>query len=896
MSFRAKLAIAFSSLLFLIIVLALTNWWGVDRVLSKQDQLFSFTTRLERQFNQMVHDEQLFRRMETLEQSRVVRDTIGSIRAQLEARYGTVPAGEQQAAITSLLAALTNYKEHFTEFNRSLVAMEAMKSRMLKESERLFAYTENLVEAGKRGGARLDPEDVPVSDSSIAKRLQFTIGSLLLAEKDYFLSYSGEAVERVQGLATTIIAQAGVMENRASNNTEKLQAFRISRATGVYLDIFLRFVDEQEKASEAARLVPVSLGEFSSALSRFLDLSRRQTEEQLSFLRLVSAIISVVAVLVGIAAVITLSNLISRPVNALRMSAQQIVDGNLDTSVSVSGDDDLGKLGHLFNEMTARLRGSFRHIENYRDHLEELVDRRTANLEREIAEHRDTEEALRASSERLMNIVSQSPLGIVIFDRDFVIREWNHSCEKIFGFNRDEAIGAPARMILPDSAKAEVEAVFSTLLESRRSTRNQNDNITKSGRIITCNWYNTPLTNVADETVGMLCLVDDITDKLRLEQEALKVKKLESTGVLAGGIAHDFNNILTAILGNISLSLLDVKVPQKTRLLLSAAKKATIRAQALTQQLLTFAKGGEPVKEQTSLKELIKDSAEFVLHGSTTTCRYHFAEGLWMVRADRGQLSQVIQNLVINASQAMPGGGIIDLSCENVADPSAADPALDPLRSYVKISISDTGVGIPATVVEKIFDPYFSTKREGSGLGLAITLSIINKHDGHVTVTSIPGVGSVFTLFLPADTSPAACSEKSRFLAGETQPARILLMDDDEMILNVTTSMLEALGHQVECARDGDECLARFRQAIANGSPPDLIILDLTIPGGKGGEETLREIRGIDPSVKVVVSSGYSNDPVIACYDRYGFSAALSKPYVVEELARVIGKTLGTAS
>jgi PAS domain S-box-containing protein len=810
--------------------------------------------------------------------------------------HGGESQEDRQAVSASLLAALATYEEHFTAFNRSLVAMEAMKSRILKESERLFTYTEHLVKDGKRGAARSNPVGSPAPESTGAESMQSTLGSLLLAEKDYFLSSSGEAVERVKRLATTIITQAREMEQREPDNTDKLQAFRISRATGVYLDIFQRLVDEQDKASEAARLVSASLDEFSSALPQFLDLSRRQTEEQLAFLRLVSALISAVAVLVGIAAVITLSNLISRPVNELRMSAQRIVDGNLDTSVTVTGNDDLGKLGHLFNEMTARLRASFRHIENYRDHLENLVARRTANLEREIAEHRATEEALRASSERLMNIVSQSPLGIVIFDRDSVIREWNSSCEKIFGFTRDEAIGAPARLIVPESAQAGVEAVFDTLFASRKSIHNQNENVTKCGRIITCNWYNTPLTNVANETVGMLCLVDDITEKLRLEQEAFKVKKLQSTGVLAGGIAHDFNNILTVILGNISLSLLDEHVSKKTRLLLEASKKATIRAQSLTQQLLTFAKGGEPVKEQTSLEELIRDSAEFVLHGTMTTCRYLFADDLWMVRADRGQLSQVIQNLVINASQAMPGGGIIDIRCENVADPSGADPALDPSRSYVKITIADTGVGIPAVVLEKIFDPYFSTKREGSGLGLAITLSIVNKHDGHITVTSIPGVGSVFVLYLPAETNVEARSEKRHYLAGKVQPASILLMDDEEMILDVTTSMLEVFGHRVTCVRDGDECLERFREAIATGCPPDLIILDLTIPGGKGGEETMREIRRIEPSVKVIVSSGYSNDPVIASYEKYGFSAALSKPYVVEELARIIAKTLDGAA
>ncbi len=885
LSFRAKLSLAFSTVLLLTLGLVLINWWGVDRALFRQEQTYAFAAVIERRFNQLIRTEQLFRSTERIEQSRAVKDFLVDIRAQLQARSDSRPQGDQQDAIASLFDALDTYEDRFADYNRSLVAMQTMKSRMLKESERLFHYTGKLMEVGKRPGESL-------LGSAPAANMQFAIGTLLLAEKEYFLTNSEEIAARVQALAMSISAQAGMLERSESDNREKLQAFRIARATDIYLDIFIQCVAEQNKLSEAVHQVQLSRDTFSSALSRYLELSRRQNEEQLGFWRVFSAIVSVAATLIGIAAVVALSNLITRSVNELRKSAQQIVDGNLDTSVSVIGNDDLGQLGHLFNEMCARLRNNFRHIENYRDHLELLVEQRTATLEKEVAEHLATEEALRTSQERLANIVSQSPLGIVVFDRDFIIQEWNPGCERIFGFSREEIIGKHASVIIPETAREQVDNVRVYLLEGRKSIQNQNENITKTGKRIICNWSNTPLTNADDQVVGMLCLVDDITEKLRLEQEVLKIKKLESTGVLAGGIAHDFNNILTAILGNINLSLLDERLPQQTRYYLVAAEKATIRAQSLTQQLLTFAKGGEPVKEQTSLVELIKDSAEFVLHGSATSCCFHFPEDLWMVRADRGQFSQVIQNIVLNASQAMPGGGVIDISCENLADTSAYGSVLDPSQSYVKISIADAGVGIPPVVLDKIFDPYFSTKREGSGLGWAITHSIINKHDGHISVASTPGSGTVFTIFLPADRGFVQPAPQRSSVAETLQPARILLMDDDEMVLNVTRSILQTLGHQVECVREGDECLERFRMDLATGSPPDLVILDLTIPGGKGGEETARELKLIDPSVKVVVSSGYANDSIIASYREYGFCAALSKPYVVEDLAKVIQSTL----
>lgn len=550
------------------------------------------------------------------------------------------------------------------------------------------------------------------------------------------------------------------------------------------------------------------------------------------------------------------------------------------------------KLEMFFRQMPKRLKEGLCHTEKYRDRLEELVRERTENLEQEITERQNTEEALRASSERLANIVDQSPMGIVIFDHDFKIREWNPSCEKIFGYSRPEILGGVVRKIVPEDARTHVDNVLKTLMKTRQSIRNKNKNITKDGRTIVCEWYNTPLTDSADQVIGMLSLVENVTERIRFEKELLKIKKLESTGVLAGGIAHDFNNILTAILGNINLSLLDPTLHVKTKELLIAAEKASIRAQTLTQQLLTFAKGGEPVKEHTSLVEIIRDSADFVLHGSATSCRYHFPDNLWLIEADKGQISQVIQNIVLNASQSMPGGGIINIACENIARETPQDNLLSHDSDYVKITIADSGVGIPPQVIEKIFDPYFSTKKEGSGLGLAITLSIVNKHQGHISVISEPGARTVFTIYLPANSNLQALETTQQLPKTPTSAARILVMDDEEMVLDVAGSMLTTLGHQVIFARNGDDCIRIYQEETAAGSSPDLVIMDLTIPGGKGGEETIRELLQINPKIKVVVSSGYSNDPIMSSYEKYGFRAAISKPYFMNELSGIIEKTL----
>jgi PAS domain S-box-containing protein len=383
-------------------------------------------------------------------------------------------------------------------------------------------------------------------------------------------------------------------------------------------------------------------------------------------------------------------------------------------------------------------------------------------------------------------------------------------------------------------------------------------------------------------------LVRDITERKQAEGEMIKVKKLESVGVLAGGIAHDFNNILAAIMGNINLALFDENLAAETRELLAAAEKATVRARDLTQQLLTFAKGGEPVKETSSLENVIKDSADFVLHGDKVVCLYEIPADIWLVDIDRGQVSQVIQNIVLNASQAMPAGGEIRLICENVLCRESGLPFTTD-EKIVKITITDNGIGMPDNVLEKIFDPYFSSKQQGSGLGLAICQSIIRKHGGYIAVKSSPGIGTTFTIYLVASTGDRE-KEKTGELpvsAGVAQ-LRILIMDDEEMLRNVANSMLTHLGHEVGLAGDGEECVTLYREAKNSGKPFDLVIMDLTIPGGMGGQEAAQQVIKIDPGAKIIVSSGYSNDPVMAKFRDFGFCAAIVKPYQLQELAKVI--------
>ena len=330
----------------------------------------------------------------------------------------------------------------------------------------------------------------------------------------------------------------------------------------------------------------------------------------------------------------------------------------------------------------------------------------------------------------------------------------------------------------------------------------------------------------------------------------------------------------------------------KTKKLLSEAERASLRAKDLTHQLLTFSKGGEPVKETSSLDKVVRESAGFVMHGHKSTCSYDIPQDLWLVDIDKGQMGQVIQNIVINALHAMPEGGAIKISCENH---TSVDENVLPFAKgkFVKMCIQDSGIGIPADMVERIFDPYFSTKQEGSGLGLAIAQSILNKHNSHISVESSPGAGSTFTIYIPASEKTALEEQGLSAENIETNfQIKILLMDDEEIVRNVAKAMLVKLGHDVVLATKGEETVELYKNSLTSDDQFDLVIMDLTIKGGMGGKEAVQELLKLDPKARVLVSSGYSTDPIMANYKDYGFCSAIVKPFQLKELSMIISQAM----
>ena len=389
---------------------------------------------------------------------------------------------------------------------------------------------------------------------------------------------------------------------------------------------------------------------------------------------------------------------------------------------------------------------------------------------------------------------------------------------------------------------------------------------------------------------AVITSVRDITERKKRDEEFIRACKLKSLSTLAGGIAHDFNNLLTGILGNASIAKTFVNPGDNLHKIMTDLENTSLRAKDLTQQLLTFAKGGAPVKKTVSIAKLLRDSATLVLSGSNVKCDFAIAKDLWPAEVDEGQIAQVIHNLIINARQAMPDGGTIQVSAENFALSAENNPFIKNGK-YVKITVKDTGVGIQEEHLPKIFDPYFTTKEEGSGLGLATAYSIIKNHAGYIMAESAAGVGTTFYIHLPASKKEIGRVEavEEKLVSGKE---KILVMDDDDIIRDVAGKMLTKLGYEVDFARDGSEAIELYKKSKNSGRPFDVVIIDLTIPGGMGGRETMQKLLEVDPHVKAIVSSGYSDDAVMSNYTNYNFKGVIAKPYRIEELSKTVRSVL----
>lgn len=597
---------------------------------------------------------------------------------------------------------------------------------------------------------------------------------------------------------------------------------------------------------------------------------RLSTEESVRLFRKAMTGGIFISVLITLAVAVALDLLfgryVLRPILKLHESVLKHIEGEFPESVPVYSGDEIGELSSEFNRMSRALK--------------------------------EREENLADEKERLAVTLRSIGDAVIVTDIEGSVTLLNRVAEQLTGWRVQEAAGRPLAVVFDiinektrERCVNPVEQVLKTGLIT--GLANHTALIRKDGTEIIIEDSAAPIRDKNSATIGVVLVFRDVTDKQWMEKEIARTEKLKSVGLLAGGIAHDFNNILTSIVGNISMAKIQIDAESPAYERLAKAEQATQRASELAFRLLTFASGAEPIKKPASVVDIIRESASFVLSGSNIAAEFEISPEI-CVDVDAGQMSQVFNNLIINAVHAMPDGGKIVFTGSNISLSQNMVPGLE-AGKYVKLSVRDTGTGIKSEYLPRVFDPYFTTKEQGSGLGLASVYSIVKRHGGHITVESTPGDGTAFHIYLAASGSADVCAAtEEEYVAGGQ--GRVLLMDDEGIVRDVAGEMLNVLGYEVEFAADGDEAVEKYQKAFRADNRYDVVVMDLTIPGGTGGKEAIKKLLGIDPDVKAIVSSGYSNDPVMAQFREYGFSAVMTKPYSIESLGRTISQVMNKRS
>jgi PAS domain S-box-containing protein len=567
-------------------------------------------------------------------------------------------------------------------------------------------------------------------------------------------------------------------------------------------------------------------------------------------------------------------------------------------------------VGGAIRNVMAGQRSSFEAVQKFQDSSEIIWDAvlspirdKTGKVTRfigifsDITKRKLAEQSLRQSEEFLRNVLDNVDLGFLVIDRDYRIIGANKAfckwadapIEDITNKYCYKVTHKSLRPCFEEGEDCAVKRTFQTG-EPHKAVHKHED---AKGNILYVETSAFPLKDASGTITSAIETINNITDRYLLEAEQLKTQKLEAIGTLAGGIAHDFNNLLQGVFGYLSIAKMSLNDREKTFAMLEQAEQALNMSVNLTSQLLTFSKGGKPVKKRIKLRSLIENTVKFAMSGSPCDYRFAIDEKLSQVEADEGQIGQVIQNIVLNANDAMPYGGTVTVHAKNAEIPKAHNSLLVKGGKFVNIRIKDSGVGIPEQYLPRVFDPYFTTKQKGSGLGLATSYSIVRNHGGVLWVNSKVGKGTTFYIYLPAIDAE---EEKQSHVSASIpeRKGRVLLMDDEEMIRNVATEMITVFGHEVECAEDGKTAIEKFNHARNAGRPFDVVILDLTVKGGMGGEQTVKKLLEIDPKAKVAVSSGYAENPVTSDYRSYGFAAILNKPYRIDLLRDTLNSLIGS--
>lgn len=552
--------------------------------------------------------------------------------------------------------------------------------------------------------------------------------------------------------------------------------------------------------------------------------------------------------------------------------------------VTAVQDSEIGTDGYRVVIMDITERKQMEELrENIHLELEKKVKKRTVELE-------EANYKLKKSEEQFQQMVEFLPVSIFLHNKKEIVFANSEALNLVHSANKQVFNGQSFTAFIDLDDKEMFKDKLSEVITEKVSLKSFTTKVVQmTGTVIEVELFLTPFSYQGDLVVQMTAY--NMTKRKKREEELSKVEKLDSISILAGGIAHDFNNHLTVLLGNISMAMSNISDPEQLGKFLSNAKEATLQTKNLASQLLIFSKEGEPIKEVVAMDQLIMECTNFALSGSNVTSHFSIPEDLLLVEVDKGQITQVLYNIIINAVQALVEGGSIYVKVENVTiDPQSDNSTALSAGEYVKVSIEDDGPGIPENSLQKIFDPFYTTKENGSGIGLAGAYNIIKNHYGCIKAESEVGKGTVLSFIIPASLKVNEVIKKNSNVIYGT--GKILLMDDEKAIREIVGQMLIFMGYEPHFAREGKEAIEVYLRAKEMGQPFDVVILDMTIKGGMSGKDTIKELLAIDPEVKAIVASGYSKNLAISKYRVYGFKGAAKKPFSIEELSKIVNEVI----
>jgi len=890
-SFRLKLSLAFASILVLTIVVAITSIYGMRRALHHQRELYVFTHDLEKQFKIISLEQHNFSNTEKIQYSRTFFKLSQQADRHLSDVIATLEDQNQKKHVQNLLSALRVYEKSFGRMVQTSINMETIKSRLFHESRRLISNAGAIEKMGTKAVGILK-----------------IINKTLEAEKKFMVDDIRSSASKVLHNTNQIIETAGTIKEQNQDSSIQLYAFRIGNVANVYQAVFKEYVNAYDQKKLSIEGMESAFEILEDQLQFYIDFVSTSEKKLVSFLQHLVVLTAVIAIGLGLFAMVSLSKRITSPINDLNQSAQKILEGNFNSQVMVTSKDEIAELGISFNQMARKLEKSFQSLAQHQDHLEDLVQERTMEIKAEIIRHKATQKALEKEKNRALTYFDMAGSILVVLSTDGCITMINKAGRKVLGYRSKEIVGKNwFDVCIPEKIREKTRQVFEEIISGSLEPFEffENEILTCNGEKRTISWHNSLLKEENGKIIASLSSGEDTTEATRMENERKQLedqlsqaRKMESIGTLAGGIAHDFNNILYPVIGYTELSIADLPNNHPVRANLKHVLKGTLRAKELVRQILTFSRKKEPVQKPIDIRPITKEALKLLRSSipKNIVMDQTINDEMRPVMADPTQIYEIIMNLSTNAYHAMEqdGGSLtVKLYEDTISKIDSAKPGLKP-GVYCVLSIRDTGPGISEDIIDQIFEPYFTTKEtgKGSGLGLAVTHGIVKSFGGTIVLKSDIGKGTVFDVFLPVVQDKRSFDSTQKVFERKYGTETILFVDDEKAIVKMGEVALSDLGYKVDGKTNSLQALEVFK---SQPDQYDILVTDMTMPGMLG-TELIKQVHDIRPDFPVILCTGFSELINKDKADSMGIQGYLKKPVMMSELSYTIRDIIDKAN